>query len=89
MGCRHGIEGACTKCQEADELTRLRAENSTLRARLEAAEKDAARYRQLWKDRHVTLLTAFFGNGCVNKTQAEVESILDAAIAELAKEGKS
>jgi hypothetical protein len=46
----------------------------------ERAETDAKRYRWLRKNRFVTLITMWFGNGCVNKTIEDAEAKLDAAI---------
>lgn len=39
--------------------------------------EDAERYRWLCKKREVMLLTAFFGNGCINRTIAEVDAVID------------
>jgi hypothetical protein len=43
--------------------------------------RDAARYRWLRSRRDVTLITMFFGNGCVNKTIEMAEAKLDEAMA--------
>lgn len=42
MGCRHGIEGACTRCAEADTLVRKDAEIARLQAALLNALKQGA-----------------------------------------------
>lgn len=42
---------------------------------------DATRYRWLRERRDVTLITMFFGNGCVNKTIEMAEAALDEAMA--------
>jgi hypothetical protein len=49
-------------------------------AELEAAEKDAARYRWLKAKRDVLLLTGFFGNACLNRTIEEVDALIDSAL---------
>ena len=43
--------------------------------------RDAERYRWLRKNREVTLVTAFFGNGCINKTIDMVDAEIDARAA--------
>lgn len=48
---------------------------------LAAAERDAARYRWLRKNRPVLLLTGFFGNGCINKLEEDADDYIDAALA--------
>lgn len=42
--------------------------------------EDAARYRWLCENRDVLLLTGFFGDGCINRTIAEVHAAIDAAM---------
>ncbi len=61
-------------------LTTKTAELAACRAELEACRQDAERYRYLQKRRPVMLATGFFGNGCINKTSADVDSVIDAAI---------
>lgn len=56
------------------------AELARLRAEVEAAMKDAERYRHLRDSRPVLLLTGFFGNGCVNHHITEVDAAIDAAL---------
>ncbi|MEF9875152.1 MAG: hypothetical protein RR778_15775 [Glutamicibacter sp.] len=40
-------------------------------------EQDAIRWRWLIENRPVLLITGFFGNGCVNRSMAEVEALID------------
>lgn len=72
-------------CRGADALEELVAENDALRARAEAAEKDAARYRWLRKDGDTTA-------GLMSDTYADwdpfdeswpdvIDTAIDAAIA--------
>lgn len=46
-----------------------------------ADRKDAKRYRWLCRNKSVTLLTGFFGNGCVNKSFSDMESVIDESLA--------
>lgn len=62
----------------ADGIARLAAHPSPV---AEEA-KDAARYRWLREHRDVTLLTAFFGNGCVNKYRYDIDAHIDAALSQ-------
>jgi outer membrane murein-binding lipoprotein Lpp len=69
--------------QYGDEVSRtaqLLEECDALQLRCEAADRDADRYRLLKEIRGVSLITSFFGNGCINKTMSDVEETLDAAI---------
>ena len=42
----------------------------------EEANREASLYRWWKKNREVTLITAIYGNGCVNKTLADVEAFI-------------
>ena len=44
--------------------------------------KDAERYNKLWAMKSISLIIAFFGNGCVNKCRKDVEAMIDAAMKE-------
>ena len=43
-------------------------------------EKDAGRYRFLCEKYDVSLLTTFFGNGCINKKIDDVNRAIDTAM---------
>lgn len=49
--------------------------------KLAELQREAARYRWLRTRRDVTLITMFFGNGCVNKTIEMAEAEMDKAMA--------
>lgn len=75
-------------------ITELRAEIERLRHDIDAQlmrmtdvtdenerlRKDAARWKWWRTNRHVTLVTAFFGNGCINRNVEEAEAIIDAVL---------
>lgn len=70
--------------EKADCLTplevELRNEIGPILDRMERLEADAKRYQWWKRHKEITLLTSFFGNGCVNKTIAMVEAEIDAAL---------
>ena len=49
---------------------------------------DAARYRWLKNNRATSLIINLFGNGCVNKTFADVEAVIDNEIGDTKKPAK-
>ena len=48
--------------------------------RIAKLEKDAGRYRFLCEKYDVSLLTTFFGNGCINKKIDDVNRAIDTAM---------
>ena len=48
----------------------------------ESVLRDAERYRWLRDNKHVTLVTGFFGNCCINKSMDDVNEDIDAAMKE-------
>ena len=70
-----------------DRIAELERANAALAEQLAEARKDAERWQWTRENMAITLLTYFFGNGCVNRTLKEVESQIDAALS--AREGKS
>lgn len=65
--------------EHPDVGTKLYTAPPSLDAEDVALREDAERYRLLRERRAVALLTAFFGNGCINRTIAEVDEAIDAA----------
>lgn len=64
----------------ADDNIRLQALVGGEKQRADAAEADAKRYAELWRSKEVTIITSYFGNGCVNKTRTDVERVIDEAM---------
>ena len=58
-----------------------------LQLKLDAAVADAERWQYMEAHREVALITAFFGNGCINKTIADMRAAIDTARSAARKEG--
>jgi cell division protein FtsB len=67
MGCKHGIEGVCTKCTDAATLAAKDAEIERLRAALVKANEQAERFERGWYLRGDALEQA---RGALQKTMA-------------------
>jgi len=71
--------------QLEQELAEAKKESLASKQDSLAALNDQARYQWLLENCKITLLTYFFGNGCINKAIKDAENVIDAAIKESSK----